>query len=386
MKNSQYSAMPAYAYPQARDEVSILEIFRALVARRRLIGGTVIVFVALALLYVVIARPVYQAEAFVKPPQLLDVDVRDKSGASLSSLDVGASLLSLDVGANTVSLDAGASRRLLDIRELDPNAVFHEFLSNLRSRSIRREFFDERNLVAVYAKNRELRKSEAYEIFEEFFNTQLLVDAPDDSSSVRISYKFVNPERATTLLNEFIEMVDRRTIARLLYGIEADVRNRTKSLRGAISRKVRLVQTLQNDQIERLIEASNVAAAMNLKERFVTSAPGDTVAPTSQPLYLRGVEALQSEIAVLKARKSIEPFTEGLRELQSELALLEAIEIDDSNLRAAAVDQAAVASSDAVKPQRLLTLVLSVLLGLFLGGFVALAASAVEKQREKSPG
>ena len=103
---------------------------------------------------------------------------------------------------------------------------------------------------------------------------------------------------------------------------------------------------------------------------------------TSTPLYYRGFRALNAEIAILKNRKSDDPFIIGLRDLQENLALLRSIKIEDEGLHAVSIDQAAYPPKNRIKPNRRLIVSLGTVVGLFLGIFLVFFVSFVQKQKE----
>ena len=107
------------------------------------------------------------------------------------------------------------------------------------------------------------------------------------------------------------------------------------------------------------------------------------IATATTPLYYLGLEALATEISILRNRQSDDPFIVGLRDLQEELALLKSIEFDKENMSAVHIDQAAYQSKHRFKPDRKLIVSLATIVGLFSGIFLAFFVEFVQKQRKK---
>ena len=103
---------------------------------------------------------------------------------------------------------------------------------------------------------------------------------------------------------------------------------------------------------------------------------------SSTPLYYRGFRALSSESETLKNRKSDDPFIEGLRDLQENLYMLRSIKIEEEDLHAVTIDQAAYPPKYRIKPNRRLIVSLGTVVGLFLGIFLVFFVSFVQKQKE----
>jgi chain length determinant protein (polysaccharide antigen chain regulator) len=137
-----------------------------------------------------------------------------------------------------------------------------------------------------------------------------------------------------------------------------------------------------------LKEALRVAKALGIKDAGgfpeVAEKPRAslTVNTAEVPLYMRGADALETEIAVLESRKSEEPFIAGFRDLQERLTYLEALSINADSLSAVTIDEIAKTPYKAEKPRKALILILALVFGA-IGGFVlALVAELFSKMRE----
>jgi len=107
------------------------------------------------------------------------------------------------------------------------------------------------------------------------------------------------------------------------------------------------------------------------------------IATATTPLYYLGLEALSTEIAILKNRQSDDPFIGGLRDLQEQLALLRSIKFDKEKMSAVFIDQAAYPPQSAFKPNRRSIVLLSTAVGLFSGILLVFFIEFVKHQRKK---
>ncbi|WP_449392824.1 GNVR domain-containing protein [Eoetvoesiella caeni] len=96
-------------------------------------------------------------------------------------------------------------------------------------------------------------------------------------------------------------------------------------------------------------------------------------------LYLRGSKALQSELNQLKSRVTDDSFIPELPDLIKNLALLNSINMQPEGFSVARIDRAAVAPEYPVKPRKALSVVMGVILGGFLGIFLALMRKKLKR-------
>ena len=126
------------------------------------------------------------------------------------------------------------------------------------------------------------------------------------------------------------------------------------------------------------------------KNSFVTNVKTDT------PLYLRGYEAIEKEIALIQARENKRAFVSGLLELEQKkrqleqdktLERAEALFADTPVMRGddfSAVVMTVAATEFESKSKRMLMLAMAVVLGGMVGTVYVLIANAMRKRNEKS--
>jgi len=151
--------------------------------------------------------------------------------------------------------------------------------------------------------------------------------------------------------------------------------------------KLNMAEQRKRDKILELKEALQIAKTLGIDDTGTfpkmteKTQLGLAVNTAEVPLYMQGTKALETEISVLEARKSEEPFIGGFRDLQERKAYLEAILIDPETLSAITVDEAARVPYRAVKPRWALTILLAAALGLVIGVFTVFIKESISRVR-----
>jgi len=359
-----------YGYYPPEDEINLADLWRVLVKRKKILLGVTAVVTLCALLYALLAPPVYRAEVIFLPPTVGDIQ----------ALNV----------ANVQSIETGA--------------VYRKFERNLSSVIPREIIFEEMNLLDQFEPDRDADDN-LDEVFRDF-NETLTITKPQVKKgetpipTIRFAMEWEDPvliaevanriaaeaERATTLevisdiearaderakdLNQEVQRLRQQTKKQRLDEIErletADALEhenindkitslRSKALSERLAEILRLeeadrieragieekINTLQSsakerrlDRISTLKEASEIAHSLDLKEPigFKLNKINDSALTTSQVLmgvsdselqpYSRGYEALDAEIKSLSKREVDDPFIKELRGLQDRLQQL----------------------------------------------------------------
>jgi len=363
--------IPVYIAPYENrgDEVSLIDLWRVIARRKGIILLSLLASMMLAAAYIFFTEPSYRAVAFLLPPQQEQIQG-----------------LLIDY--------RGIEKAGLDIERLTPELVYNAFLANLKSRGLRREFFDRGNLVSHYVNEEADTKFNVDRIFDKKFNKsiQLQIDAKDPLF-VTVSLAYSDPELVAQWLNRFVDLVDERTVHQLLSDVESAIQTEIKRVRYQLDSKLKSAKQRRRDRVISLQEALRVAKALGLTEAgaFPMAAdknPAGVAVNTAQvPLYMRGTKALEKEMTVLESRKSDEPFIQGLRDLQERLSFLEDIVVDPDTLSAVRVDSVAKTPYRAERPRKLLLISIAAMLGFMIGIFLVFVAefrSKVYDEHEKA--
>ena len=148
----------------------------------------------------------------------------------------------------------------------------------------------------------------------------------------------------------------------------------------------------REDQIIRYIEASKIANNLGIKRRVdATNIIQNTqmnvdIRTATTPLYYLGLEALSTELSILRTRISDDPFISGLRDLQEKLALLRSIKFDKEKMSTVNIDQPAYPTKNPIKPNRRRIVQITTIVGFFSAILLVLFVEFVHNQRKKHSG
>lgn len=360
-KDSVVHAMPVYVVSTgqgARDELSLADFWRVIARRWMVLVGTVAVALLMTAAYLYFAEPSYRAVSYLLPPRPQDIQG-----------------LLVVYGDN----EDNSSKRYT------PETVFQAFLENARSQGLRREFFGRRHLLDHYVPKGAQKDIIADAVFEKDFNSRLKIDEdPEGALLVRASFSAQDPELAASWLNDFIAFANRRTVEALYKDLNSAIHSRISAIQRQIQSRLKLAERRRLDRITKLEEARQVAESLGIRGTSLFPAitgktsSGLAINTAQIPLYMRGADALETEIQVLQARKSDEPFVHGIRDLQEKLAYLEGISVDIDSLSAVSIDAPARRPFSPSRPRPGVMLLLAATLGSVVGLFLIFAVRVKE--------
>jgi LPS O-antigen subunit length determinant protein (WzzB/FepE family) len=401
------------------DEISLYDILCILVEHKYHIVAITFICTLAALFYAIQAPPVYQAEAYLLPPEQRDIEGINITGKKYS-----------------------------------PMEVYQHYIKNFTSLSIRRQFFEESNLLSLLADNNGVDIN-PNGIFKNKFSDQLSIDNDEKENFAIVHFIASDAVFASEWINKFINFVDEETINSLKKDILSSINFRKLELERKIeglrniARQQRLnkIQRLTSedsikrdeistkivglrkksqqellDQIELLAEEKELAEKLNIIDpTFLSSGENQSRNDSSNLNYTIGAKALEAKIYSLQNRKEvkIDAFVVGLRELEEELEALDnnheieallniknddpfisnlpgvlniinnlsilknQIDMDTSN-KSIKVDQAANIPINRIKPKRKQIVILGLVLGLILGVLIAFILNFIGKIREQA--
>ena len=334
-------AYPLDARPE--DEIDLLDLWRVLVRQWKLIGVITGLSVLGAVVYLLLAVPVYEAQAVVIPPE----------GKYVQAFNI------------------------LGISEISSADIFAKFIRNLKARSLRQQFVAENpqfsSLRDKVPEIKEGTKGEAGFFF--------------------VSMRGHDAKLLANWVNGFILAVEKKTIDDFLDEFEAKIVNQKKEIAAQLQLGRDFASQCRLDRIALLEEQIAIARASKIFDRQLSGYSvaegqsfGVTLDTLQGPMYMRGVNELTAEKEALEKRKNDEPFIAGFRDKQERLAqlavALSQLQAVRVNAHAVTVDQSAVEAKRPVKPRRMLVLALGVMLGGMLGIFAAFVVNFVGQQKK----
>lgn len=387
--------------PEYDDDLSLIGLWTVLMRQWKVILGFAAIAVAATAGYLSVATRQYEAKAVLLPPEQHHIEALNLPGINTTTAE----------------------------------DVYKVFNRNLMSDSLRRRFFDENNLFSILDNgSTDVEES----VFQRKFSDRLQIKegARNEKDRFFVSLEGEHREKIAAWLNDFIAFAARTTVTDIVDGVVARVTSERDNLQKQIDISRKWAKQLREDKIaileERLTILRNgqrrkdrlvlldeqIAIARELgiikrEDAPVWTSDGSgvalSVATTSEPLYLRGVNELLAEkeaiakredddpflagvrevlaeIEVLKARKDDDPFISGLRAKEEQLAQLEAglvlFQSSTSDVVPARIDRPAITPNSPSSPKKMRLLPLSLLGGLVLGVFAAFQANALTQRKE----
>ena len=333
------------SYTQPEDEIDLVDLWRLMMSKKHLLVLGLLLAWLVAGAWLLLAKPEYEVRSRLLPP----------TPQMLAELSV--------IGADN---------------KYSPLIVFKRYLNNFISVSNKRHFFNKNNLASYFTKEDKSPEEQDY-IFTKQFSEKL--DLVFDRKqafpeSAMAGFVLDDASLAAQWLDQYVDYIQQVTLDDIYVDIERQHAVEKNSLKDQIIIKIAAGKQQREDQIARLDEALKIARQLGIKTGDVYSVLSNDrktaveVNTQNQPLYTRGIEALSAELEALKARKSDEAFIIGLRELEEKLAQLEMLKPNKNKTKTVIVDQQANIPEQAKNKKIPLILVLSSLLGLFLGFFI----------------
>ena len=411
----------------ADDEIDLFELAQSIWQEKITVMLVAFVVTALALAYAVVATPVYEVKAIVKPAPKKDLDELNIAGLYQLTPDealtaVGASLESYDTRL-------GFFRQNRDLfRDLDREG---------RTLEQTFEAFNEKSIKLLKP---DAKKDESFAKY-----AGISLQYPKGIDGVTIANGLVEyaialekeriSQSMATLTNNRVEQLNRKLQnMRAAYDIskEAEI---AKLVEKDQLKKARLedelaaikveLKTRRENRIQQLDEAIVIAKQLGIQKPATRASLASLSARSNvnltevnndqTPLYFLGVEALTAEKTALEqrenddftsgriveinkelkllennrkvesllARENDELFLADLATIHAELAKLKSIEISWDNVKLVRFDQLAVTPRSAIKPKKSLIVAMGALLGGMLGVFIALIKATIRKRKLK---
>ncbi|WP_075803802.1 Wzz/FepE/Etk N-terminal domain-containing protein [Pseudomonas putida] len=413
------------------DELDFWALFQSLWRQKLIVGGFVLVAGACSVGYAMLSTPIFQAHSILKPAPINELDALNRS----------------------------------EVYTLPPAAALARIASSLGSYEMRLSFFrDNQQLFSPY-----IIPNQSIEQSFDAFNRSVIAldaldvgkDAADFARAVNLTLDYPRGVDGAFILNKFVDYVIDVERKHISADVSKLIKNRLAEIQGKIDaaranyqmdkeariaalteaddvKRARLqdelsalrmqLKLLRADRVAVLSEAISVARSLGIRKPATQSSLAEEAMPGSgsviktevnsqqAPLYFMGTDALEAELATLRARKSDDFVTartseiakelqmlqvnrevEGLKArlnedlfldnvqpLHAEAARLQSLSTDFSQVQLVSIDQRALPSESPVKPRRALIVLAGLITGLGLGLLVAFARFQVQYMRIRS--
>jgi chain length determinant protein (polysaccharide antigen chain regulator) len=344
------------------DEIDLFDLWDDLVANKIWVGLGLFACIVLAVVYLAMAKPVYEVKSVIKPASERD-------------------LVEINVP------------QLKGIYSLGVDAAFEHAKRAMLSKEYHRNFYQQ-NLLKLKALdglyNPLLTESQNFTRFDDLLSVQLSNDKKDDEKYIELKFQWADAEVAADLLNAYVGFALQGRLIEVEQTIESKrfVRINKLEYDASLIRDKYYSQKLQRKL--KLDEALGIAKSVGQLEPIYSKS--DILGSFKPPLYMYGAKALAAEEIALNQRESLaknlphgeEHFIEGLSSILFEIKQLKDLRVDYSKVEIAQLDEPALVPIRPIKPRKLLVVALSVVAGGFLGIMLALIMAAYKRHVKRT--
>ncbi|MNZ22335.1 LPS O-antigen length regulator [compost metagenome] len=335
-------------------EISLFELIQRSWEQRLWMVVVAVPIMIAGLAYAILTKPVYEAKLYVQPP----------SQADIAQLNYGR------------GGDAGLG--IWSVKD-----VYEFYLRALQSEAVRNKFFRTVYLPSLP----ESERSGSWDVlFREYAKSLRVTGAAKDSPNrYVITVDLEDPQRAANWVSLYAEMVAEVAKEEVLKSNQSDMRVKADNIEQQIFAARATARKEREDKIAKLREALVVAKAIGLrKPPLISGALSTEVSAVMEGSlsYMRGSDALETEIANLESRSSDDPFIKGLRKKQQSLELYRNLKVSGEVISVYQQDGAVEQPVTPVRPKKTFLLAVTMLAALVFGGFAALARAQWLRMRE----
>lgn len=422
---------PAPQSPVYDDEIDLFELAQDLWREKVVVLVVGAVVTLLALIYALVATPVYQTSSVLKPAKTKDLD-------QLNSL--GVYELTPDSALNRVGAALESYETRLEFFKNNP-ALFQPLMRPGRT--------DEQNFDVINREGFKLLRPDPdpkkQQAFSGYVGLQLEYSKELDGPAIVNGLIQYAIERERTRLTEDLGVVItnkleslQRDLNVLRVGYNTDKEVKITGLTESDNLKrlqledelaaIRMtLKTKRENRIKQLDEAIAIADSLGIKKPSTPSSLSEGTRVSGSviktevnnqniPLYFMGTDALEAEKKTLVSRESDDFTSDRIVEIQKELKLLEnnrqiqilqsrenedlflaeladkekaiarlnSLKLNMDTLSLVTLDQPATQPSRAIKPKKTLIVAIGLVLGGMLGIFAALLRSAIRKRQQQT--
>ena len=348
-----------------KENIDINNFIRLFLEEKKVIFIIFVVAVLISVIYALTATKYYKAYAYILPPQTKHIQ-------ALNVVDTDGDLLSQET-------------------PLKPNDIYASFIRNVQSRKFQREYFFDNTVKLFDEPDKDIS-------FENNFHKNLSFQLSSKTTSrdirsqsfLTITYIHTDPHVAASILNDYIDSVNRKTAEDFTEGVNLLIRTSRNSLIAEIDGKRLLAKKITQDRIKRLEEAFSLAKKLKIVDRVTDSTnsqnvvlDGDKNISSDTPLYLYGTKSLRAEIDVLTSRESFEAFIPGLRALEQKAEGLKNIRVNSFDVKSAQIDQPANPPKMRFTPKRKIIVLMGGIIGVFISFLYLLYLMIVRREEDK---
>ncbi|MEG2042935.1 MAG: Wzz/FepE/Etk N-terminal domain-containing protein [Hafnia sp.] len=339
------------------DEIDLFELLGGLWKQKLLIILTAAIVSGGAVAYALLATPIYEAKVLVQPP----------SQSNISQLNYGR------------GGDSGLA--MLSVKD-----VYDVYLRNLRSESLKREFFRKVYLLSLPEDERKRSQDDLYDRMNSVLT--VAVTSKDTPSRYYVMANLPVAEEAAQWVVQYAQMAGEHAKREVIKDVRGDVMIKASNLGQQIAAARETARKQREDQIIQLTEALRIADSIGLvKPPIISNSLSNEVSAgmDGSLTYMRGSKALRAEIDNLRSRTSDDPFIVKLRQREEAMAFYSSLQIDPGVIEVYRQDGAVELPDKPVKPKKLIIVSLGAVLGVVFGIFIALMKHLWNVKARRNP-
>jgi chain length determinant protein (polysaccharide antigen chain regulator) len=397
-------------------ELDIAAFLRELSKRWRILVGSFVSAAIIGVIYLNITAPVFRAESIVSPPS--DAQIRSLELARIATGKINQSDVYQAFKRNIMSRHIQEEFLLFFLSTSVEENISLEFVRTSADGFNRRT----RDYLTMETKWKIVTAPErpSHSLIP-WPSKQITINVDADRTASRqqlvVTLDWSDIKKGMDMLDGLVKHANNYTVEQLTLDAEEQITTRILNIQSTIAHKKRLFANLKKDRLLVLEEAASIAGAIGAEKPIdalsrnivveitppaklytkpadselqpahildittylplyqvgrLGANPEEIISSRNPPLYTRGSEALQAEIAALKLRKSDEPFIPDLTRLKEELNWLEHITIDQNQVTSINQDIPVRAVNNPIHPRPLL--ILSLIFGMALLLFITITS------------
>jgi len=347
----------------AADEIDLFDLIDDIKAKWYWLIGTVVAVVCLAVIYLLLVRPVYQTEVVYK---------------SVSPADL-------------LPLNQPRLKSVLAAKEgepfMTPETAFKSVRAKALSGGVMRSFYDQllessNDQLKPLIYDETITPEQNYSKFVGLFSHSD-PGAKDADLFLKLTLELPDAGLSADVLNLFSEYLLTRNREEMINAVKQQISAHLDEWQMQAEEMRTTYKAAKELRLRELREAADIAHSINQQKPVFSGER--VVVSDAPPLYMMGEKALRAEISQLQARaeKDEDLYIEGLPELLWKVDTVKNTAIDWDNVRFAEVDEPAVVPLKPIKPRKMLVLALAVVAGGMAGILFALLSAAQQRRRER---
>jgi chain length determinant protein (polysaccharide antigen chain regulator) len=333
------------------DEISLIELWQTLVRRKAVIFATLIAAILLAIIYLLVTPPTFEAKVKLLLPK-----------------------------PNSVSL----SRPAHPFAQLDPKTVFLGFEAQLKSTNQWRTFVEANPglFPSISAADR-----------SSIINKHPLSFSKDKdypAEHIELSYQDQDAGLTAEILRSYVTFTREQYVADLVKQVKDQIERQKENITADITMLKQNAKLKRVDEIERLRGDLALAKTLGITDNLLlrsgdASRGSSAIIATSETMrsYMRGTKVLIAELEALLKRGTDDAYNDGLRGKQIDLERLANLRITPDGFNPYTQDGEIQVPQKRLTPNKRTTISLAIVLGLIVGIFGVFIAEFIfiNKQR-----